>query len=157
MINFFGFLIIVCGFFVPFLTGGKLPSIVFFWVGFLLLLWPNKYLLKFSPWPKWARIGLLLNIFGILLLLLFSGLMANAELSSSYFAYILLRTISWIFTPISNIFDLFFPYSQAKMPDGSIQFTISFLRGILTSFSNVLVYLGLGIIIGKLYSKRKRR
>lgn len=156
IINFFGLLIIICGFFAPFLSSGKLPSIVFFWVGFLLFLWPNKYFLKSSSWPKWARIGLLLNILGILLLFLFSSLIVNTTLSSSYLASILLKITSWIFTPISTIAELFFPYKQTKLPDGSVQFTISFLREILNSFFNVLVYIVIGIIIGTLFFKGKR-
>lgn len=154
MVNFIGFLIIICGFFAPFLLSeGKIPSIFFFWIGFLLLLWSNKYFRK-AVWPKWARIGLILNILGMSFLFLLTELVLNTPLSSSHFAFILLTIANWIFNPISNVFEFLYPYKQTIMPDGSIRFSISFLRGTVTSFFNVLVYIGIGIIFGRFISKR---
>ncbi len=162
MINFLGFLIIICGFLAPFLSGGKMPSIFFFWVGFLLLFLPNKYFPKASGWLKWARIGLLLNVVGTLFLILFNVLAVYTSLFSSYLAHILLRGAGWILKPISGIFEILFPYNQSynqvKMPDGGIivvsTITINFLRDTLTTFFDVLVYIGIGIALGKLILKK---
>ncbi|MEW6584411.1 MAG: hypothetical protein AB1442_02240 [Nitrospirota bacterium] len=155
MINFIGLFLVICGFLAPFLSAGRLPSIFFFWVGLLLLLWPDKHFAKRSAWVKWARIGLLLNVLGTLILILFSKLVLNTGLSHSYFAYVFLTIVNWIFNPITALFEVLFPYSKIEMAGGGIQFTTSFFRNILTSFFNVVVYIGSGIIFGKFVSRSK--
>ena len=149
MINFLGFLIIICGFLAPFIRGWMMLSIFFFWVGFFLLFLPNKYFPKTSGWLKWARIGLLLNVVWT-----FFVIIAHTSLPSTYLAHILLRGAGWILSPISGIFEILFPYNEVKMPDGSIGHTVNFLRVALTNFFDVLVYIGIGIALGKLISKK---
>lgn len=157
MINISGLLIIFCGFAAPFLSGGQMPSVLFFWVGFLLLLWPNRYFLKTSPWLKWARIGLLLNILGTLFLLLFVYIVTHSSLSHSYFVSLMLNGVTLIVNPISTIYDFLFPYNQIIMPDGSIQSTVSFFRATATSFCNVLTYILIGIALGKIITNKRTR
>ena len=152
-----GVTIILFGFLVPHLSDGTLPAIFFFWLGFLLILWPSKYFRKTSVWPKWARIGLVLNITGTLLLLFFINIISNNAFSYSYFASVLLKSISFIFKPISTMFANIFPYNRIQMPDGSIQVSIGFFRSTLTSFLDVLTYLFIGIIIGKLILKQRNK
>jgi hypothetical protein len=155
MINLIGFLIVVCGFFAPFLSSGTIPASVFFWVGFLLLLWSNKFALEISTYLKWARIGLLLNVSGTFLLFLLSSLAVNTSLFSNYFGFIILKGAHWIINPITSLIAFFFPYDQVTMPDGSIRFSQSFIRAILSEFFDVLTYIVLALLIGKLLSARK--
>jgi hypothetical protein len=117
MINFLGFLIIICGFIAPFIRGGMILSTFFFWVGFLLLFLPIKYYPKASGWLKWARMGLLLNVVWTFFVIILHELVTN---TSTYLVYILLRGAGWILRPISGIFEILFPFNQVKMPDGSI-------------------------------------
>jgi len=155
MINIFGFLIIICGFAAPFLSGGQIPSTFFFWAGFLLLLWPNRYLPKTSFWPKWARVGVVLNILGTLVLLLF--VYTITHISSGYFAFLIVKVASFLFNPISTISDFLFPYDQVTMPDGSARFTVSFIRATVTSFCDVLAYILIGVALGKLILMKQSR
>lgn len=156
MINIVGFLIIIFAFFVPFISGGKVPSILIFWIGFFFLLLPNKNFPKASEWLKWARMGLLLNVLGTLFLFLFGELVVNtSSLSSSYFAQIILSVSSWIFQPVSRLFEVVFPYKQVRMPNGSVLSYISFLRGVITDFFNVLIFVGFCAIFGKLVSTKQ--
>ncbi len=154
MINFLGFLIIICGFLAPFIRGWMVLSIFFFWIGFLLLFLPNKYFPKASGWLKWARIGLLLNVVWTFFVIILNELAVNTSLFSAYLAQILLRGAGWILRPITGIFEILFPYNQVKMPDGSIivGFTSSF--DTLTHFFDILVYIGIGIALGKMISEK---
>ena len=61
MINILGVIIIIVGFAEPFLTSLNL-SVLFFWIGFLALLSPSKFIPATANWNKWARIGLFTNV-----------------------------------------------------------------------------------------------
>jgi hypothetical protein len=150
MINFLGFLIIICGFLAPFIRGWMMLSIFFFWVGFFLLFLPNRYFPKASGWLKWARIGLLLNVVWTFLVIIFAELVPPFSI---YVVYILLGAF-WISKPISSIFKILFPFNQVKMPDGSIIVGITSSFDTLTDFFDILVYIGIGIALGKLISKK---
>jgi hypothetical protein len=156
MIVFFGF-IIICGFAAPFLSGGQIPSILFFWVGFLLLLWPNKYFSETAAWLKWTRRGLVLNILGTIVLSLFGYVITHTSLSSSYFAFIILKGASFVVSPVSRISDLLFPYAQMTRPDGSTQFTVSFVRSTVTSFCDVVLYMFIGFALWKIITKKRSK
>jgi hypothetical protein len=157
MINLFGFLLIIAGFIIPFLTDGQIRSTFFFLVGFLLLLWPNRYFPKMSFWLKWGRIGVILKIFGTLFLILFFRLITQTSFSSSYFALLILQITSYIFSPFARIFDIILPKGQITMPDGSAQYTISFIRASVTSFCDILAYILIGIAIGKLIAMKQSK
>lgn len=155
MINLLGFLIILLGFFAPALSGGNIPSIFIFWIGFLLLLLPNKYLSKFSFWLKWARVGVVLNIIGVFLIFLFVKLITNTSLSAKYSLGILLSGANWIVNPVSMLFKRLQPSPVMKMADGSIQLSINFYTAAVTDFFDILVYIVLGTILGKLILMKK--
>jgi len=162
MINLLGALVIIFGFFSPFLiplpTGRTILSTVLLCIGFLLLLKANRKLTKVSVWLKWARIGVLVNILGFLLFLLITILVLNTSFSDTNFGHMLLVGTRWIFMPITSVSQIFFPYyEQIKMSDGSIGTKISFLRWTLTSFFNVLLYIVFAVIIGKLISTKRER
>lgn len=154
MINIAGLFIIFCGFAAPFASDGQVPSTFFFWAGFLLLVWPSKYVPKESFWPKWTRIGILFNIFGTLLLLLFVYIATHPSFLNGCFSVILLRGSAMIFSPFSTIYDLFFPYDEIVTPEGTFQ-SISFFRASAASFGNILTHMLLGITVGKLVSAKR--
>ena len=152
-----GILTIIFGFAAPFLSRGELPPILFFWIGFLLLLRPSKYFRSTSEWPNWARIGLFIHILGSALILLYSYILIYTFLSRSDLAGLSLRLANSLINPISSLITYLFPYPHFIMPDGAVQIHISFIRGTLTSFLDVSAYLVFAVIAGKLinsYSKR---
>lgn len=156
MINISGFLIIIFGFAAPFLSGGRVPSIFFFWAGFLLLLWPSRYFPKTSWRSKWARSGVVLNILGTLFLLLFVYIITHPFFSFGYFAFQIFKVVGLLFKPVSSISDFIFPQGQMIMPDGSARSTVSFIRATVTSFGDVLTYVFIGLIIGRIKNKKPK-
>lgn len=87
-------------------------------------------------------------------MIIFGVLTVKTSLSSSYLASILLRGASWFLSPISGIFEILFPFNQIIMPDGSIIVGITSSFDTLTHFFDILVYIGIGIAVGKLISKK---
>jgi hypothetical protein len=156
MIHIFGLIIVIAGFIVPFLSGGRVPYEFFFWFGFLLLLRPNKYFPPGRDWAKYARIGLLVHVLGILAVLNYRNLVVNTSLFDSYLAYLSLTAVNYIFNPISSLFRLIFPGQQFALQDGGITFT-SFIRGPITGFLNILLYVCVGAMIGKWKRTRSGR
>ncbi len=138
MINLTGMTVIICGFIIPHFVGRQV-SFFFFCAGFLLLLWPSAPLLKNASWPKWARIGVLLNI---IVTIFFAVLVILEQLS-------LFRKLNFILHPVSPLFDFLFP---KKIPDEKIIFD-SF-RSTIIIFFDIIMYIALGVIIGKLISSR---
>jgi len=137
MLNLLGILLIICGFVAPHFLGYPPPgSMVFFWVGFLLLLWPTNPLLKTSNWPRWARIGLVANLVVTIFYLVLIYLQ-NYELFFKFF---------YIPYPIGTILHILFP---DEIPLGVVGRTISI-------FFNLLIYIGVAIILGKLITRKRR-
>jgi len=160
MVNLLGAFIIVLGFISPFLihlpSGIPIPPTILFWVGFLLLLKSSSKLMKLSPWLKWGRIGLLANIAGLLLLFLISEALLNTSLLGRH-GFLLLKGASFIIHPIASLSEILFPYEQIKMSDGSIGTKISYLRSTITSFLDILLFIGIAIIIEKLFFAKHNR
>ncbi len=154
MVNLLGIIAIIGGFTVPFLTDGQVPATFFFWVGFLLLLWPNKHHPNISFWFKWARLGLAFNILGILFVTLILYTAAQTSFATNYILFLFLKGMSYLISPVSTVFELLIPYEQIKMPDGSFLFEISFLRSTVSSFLDILGCIVLGAMAGKVISLR---
>lgn len=152
MINIFGLIIFIAGFVVPFLSGGRIPYDFFFWFGFLLLIRPNKYFPPGTGSAKYARIGLLVHVLGTLVILSYYNLVLSTSLSNSSFAYLSIRAVNYIVNPVSSLFHLIFPREQFGLKDGRILFII-LMRSTITGFLNVLLYVCLGAIIGRLKVK----
>lgn len=150
MTRIIGLLTIVFGFFAPFLSGGRIPPVLLFWIGFLLLLRTKKSLQPTAQWQHWSRIGLLIHVLGTSFGLLYTYILLNTFLSNSNLAGLLLRILNLLVNPVSPLGSYFFPYPEFTMPDGSVQIHLSFLRGTITSFFDVIVYLLLGAGLGKL-------
>ncbi len=154
MVNIFGLILFVAGFMAPSLSGGRVPYDFFFWLGFVLLLRPNKYFPQGTGWLKYARIGVLAHVLGTLIILIYNNLVVSTSLSNSHLAYISLSGINYIVNPVSSLFRLIFPGRHFTLPDGSIVFITSYTRGTITGFLNVLLYVCVGAIIGKLRPTR---
>jgi len=144
MIHIIGLLVIIAGFFTHYLIKFFAPSIFFFWVGFFLLLRPNRYLSSFGTWLNDARIGLLANLVVNLASLLYGYFF-------TYFSIrIFLGDLGWflsrIASPIGTLYNLFFPVAHIKLADGTIMFTVTYLRSALTSFFDVVIYIFVGAV-----------
>jgi hypothetical protein len=162
MVNLLGALVIIFGFLSPLLirlpVGRTIPPTIFFCIGFLLLLKENRKFAKKSGWFKWGQVGALVNIIGFLLLILINVLVLNMSLSDTNFGHMLTMGTRWIFMPITSLSALFsLYYEQIKMSDGSLKMEINFLRWTLTCFFNVLLYIVLAVVIGKLLSTKCER
>lgn len=145
-------MVIIGGFSAPFLSDGEVPSTIFFWLGFLLFLWPGKYLSKKSSWIKWARIGLTIHVLGTLAMVLLVYTATHASFLSGYFVFLILKVSSSLLHPISTVFDLLVPNEQFKMPDGSFLIRTGFIRASVLSFCNILACILISVIAGKCIS-----
>jgi len=155
MNNIIGILIIVLGFFSPFLTKGRVPPALFFWAGFLFLLKkPIRYLPIKATWASWGRIGLLINVVASLFVILCTHIVVSTDLSHSYLAGILLKALYWIVAPIKQLFAILIPYPRFDLANGSVGFQISFSRGVLTDFFDIFIYVILAAIIGSALHNR---
>ena len=141
-INYAGILLIILGFSAPYLTNGFNPSIIFFWVGLLLLMNENEKHGKWNTALKYGKLGLLLNIIlSLLLLIIFdSSLLQNQKFYT--LAY-------YITNPISVLVDKIIPQQMTELPDGSLLVTISYIRSTLTKFLNLLFFVATGVLVGK--------
>jgi hypothetical protein len=146
MVNIVGLFIIILGFFSPFLSKGTLSSLLFFWLGFLLVLWPNRYLSKFSTWLKWARVGVLINIIGNLSFE-FCLMLLRYNINLDYRLCIV---SSWVFSPVKKLSEIIFPYKQVYVSGKGIGLVIPHFRVSLTSFLDIIIYIVIGIFLGRL-------
>jgi hypothetical protein len=151
MKNIIGLIIILFGFFAPFVSNGVLASFWFFWIGFFLLLNPVKYIKISAKSLKWARKGLLANMIVCLIMTFFFYLlMINMKpVSLSIFLSNVFSILGWIGNPVRELCDLIFPSSITEMPDGSVVWEVSFMRSVVTTFFDILVYLLAGMLVGK--------
>ena len=156
MVNIVGIVIIILGFIAPFMSDGYAPSVIFFWVGFLMLLRPCKYISSSSKWPRYARIGLLLSVVMALVSLLCSYFIMYYPIHSNHGRILaggLSLNITRIAYPIRALYDFILPVPYFEQPDGSISFKISFMRTSLTSIFNILFYMIISVFIGKYLRK----
>ncbi len=141
MLNLLGILFIICGFVAPHFLGYPPPgSMFFFWIGFLLLLWPTNPILKTSNWPRWARIGLIVNV----LVTIFFFVLIYLENYELFFKFF------YIPYPIGTILHILFP---DEIPLGVVGRTIS----TVATFFNILIYIGVAIILGKLIARKRQQ
>ena len=150
MINISGIVLIIGGLLAPFLSGGKIPSIYFLWLGFLLLLVPSTLLPGHIYLKKWARRGILIHAAGLLVTFLFFDFILKLN-------HIIVTILALVLNPAGQVSSLLFPNPMTVMPDGSAVGTVSFLRATLESMFNVLTYIGIGILIGRLLSLKQSR
>ncbi len=141
MLNLIGLALIICGFVAPYLRGVQISQL-FFWPGFLILLRPANPLLKTFAWPKWARIGVLLNIVTAIFFHVLIGL--------EYYG--LFDKLFIIMNPIGPAIHFLFPI---KLPAEKIIF--GSFRSTIIIFLNLLIYIGLAILIGRLSNIKRHK
>ncbi len=143
------FVIIVFGFCAPFISNGKVPSILFFWWGFLLLLksLPNKHK---DDWASCAKLGVLVHIAGVFFLYLINFILL---IYGAVVLIDLLQIFRWLFLPFSSLYESFFQPSQHRSLENEIITLVSYYSAIIADFVNVLLFGVLGIVFG---NKRKK-
>lgn len=152
MIALLGALIIISGLLYPFFSRGEIPSILFFWTGFLVLFASRKFYPRHELWMKWASRGVLLNAFGTLVLIQVIGILA---VSNKYnILSVVLKWGHYIFSPISMAVKFLLQHPRVESTDGIVMFAVRYFRSTVTSFLDVLVFIGLGIVIGELFIKK---
>jgi hypothetical protein len=140
MLNFIGIALIICGFIAPYLRGVQIAQL-FFWPGFLILLRPANPLFKTFTWPKWARIGVLLNIGVAAFFFILLGLEYNS-LFDKWFI---------VMNPVGPVINFLFPID---MPVEKIVF--GSFRSTILIFLNLLIYIGLAIILGRITAMKSK-
>ncbi len=155
MKNIIGLIIILFGFSAPFLSKGLIESIWFYWIGFFLLLNPEKHITVSDRSLKWARKGLLANMIIFLILSIFFYLLPlNIKpVSLSVFLSDISQILGWVCRPASKIYDLLFPVPSVESPDGVVTYKLSFIRSITTTLFDILVYILAGVLVSKYISK----
>lgn len=151
MVNIIGILIVILGFSVPFLSSGRLPSVFFFWTGFLFLLRPNKYFRSIAGRIEWARIGLFAHVIGNFLALLCFYLVIHTAFPYNHYAAMSYSVFEWFVSPVSSLTRYLFPSPRIEMPNGGVLFVISYMWSGVTSFLDVVVYLFVGTTMGAIF------
>ena len=152
-INISGIFLIILGFVAPYLIQNLISSVIFFMLGFLLLMNKNERLGEFNTWFKYGKIGLLFNISFLFLLLITSNYIMSLESPLTIWLFTLAQYIA---NPISSITDKIIPLQMVELTDGSIATAISYNRITTTSFLNLLFYVLAGMFIGKLLHNSKK-
>ena len=149
----FSLFVIALGFVIAPLTNGVMPSVLIYWLGFILYFGLNPSSMIQAKWQLWGRRGLFVNIFlvAFLYLLLYSG--KKFRITENYYYY-LQRGLNYIIRPVSNIANLFYPDEMKRMPNGIDLISRSFLKGTITSFFDTIFYISGSILIGKIISSK---
>ena len=151
MLFVLGVLILSCGFLAPFLNKGGIPPVVFFWIGFFILLSSGKHYPRYALWMKWGRVGVLINAIGTLILVQIMGVLV---LSKEYDILSIALKGNYILSPISILSKYLFPHPRVESADGITTSALSYLRYTTTSLLDVLVFIGIGLLVCKLFIKK---
>lgn len=143
-----GLLIIVFGFLAPYLSDGQIAPLYFFWIGFLLLLRPGKYIHQTTRWANDARLGLLVNILAWILYIILFRIRSIPCLSNNGVIHLAFRLLMWMVTFVTRLCNLAFPIKMERAPDGGYIGAISFYRVAITSFLHLALYMGAFILTG---------
>ena len=157
-----GLLFIFLGFATPFILRPIFPKFLYasfistftFWTGFLLILRPLSNKSKYSPYLKWARYAILLNIVLTCLLAIYFYIVLNFDFEGWFGGYSSIYYLSFVSNPIRSVFDRLVAQPSVQQPDGSVLVTYSFIRSLLTSFFNLVFYSSAGFLI-KLFLGKK--
>lgn len=138
------------------LTNGKVPSIIFYWLGFILFFGIRPVSKTTLAWQQWGRRGLIVNIvLTVILLLLFQ--LVRIYPSSSEYSFYGVRGLNFLLKPISHAVNLLFPNERLIMPDGSVQLNVSYLKSAFTNFLDVIAFIAAGVFVGRYISKKGRQ
>lgn len=152
MINIVGIVIVVSGFFAPYLSNGRLPSTVFFWIGGLLLLNKSVLIKSETTWTIWARIGIWTNI--ALSLMMLATFYLTIDRSMTAMGHWLSMIPYWLSRPATALGQQIFPFTETHHPDGSVSFHMGFARTVIADFIDVALFALISVLIGLLRHKR---
>ena len=153
MINIVGLIILIAGFFAPYLSEGRLPPIIFFWLGGFMSLNKGLFIRREARWAKWARMGILTNIAVIIITtLVVDHLIGKSLTKFGYWLTIILYRFSG---PTNAVVEQIFPIPTTRLPDGSIGFQISYFRTVITSILTVATYASISVVVGLLWQKMR--
>src|SRR5574337_1190224 len=116
MINIVGIVILILGFFAPYLSSGRFPSTVLFWIGGLLFLTKDVLIKPETTWTKWARIGIWANI--ALFLIMLATFYLTIDKSMTTIGHWLSMIPYWFSKPATALGQQIFPFSETHHPDG---------------------------------------
>lgn len=159
MYSFIGILIVAFGFLAPHLSKGMLSSTLFFWIGFLLFLSPIKKKSSFGDWMRWAKVGLVANIVGGIISIIYSQFLLNTSLAKNYLLGKAFYIFIWLTTPISQIVALIFQRPRYDLSANSeiiVQLQTGFPEASITSMLDIIFFMLIAIILGKYFTKKHR-
>ncbi len=154
MINIVGLVIAASGFLAPYVSNGRFPATVLFWIGGLLFF--NKGILIKSEaiWTKWARIGILTNIALFIIMLATFYMIINRSMTTA--AHLLSMLPYWLSRPATALSQQLFPVPVIHHPDGSVSSYMGFARTVVADFFDVVFSVLIGVVIGFFLQKRLR-
>ncbi len=132
MINIVGIVILIVGFMAPYISSGRLPSVVFYWIGGLMCFSKGLLVRTDTPWTKWARIGILTNI--VLSIITFATFSLIVGVILTSFEQWLSRIPYWLSSPATVIGQELFPAHETHRSDGSVLIHIGYLRVVVEDF-----------------------
>jgi hypothetical protein len=131
--------------FPTFLYGTAIATVCF-WIGFLFVLTPIGKGHHLNPYLKWANYAVWIHIFlSILLSLYFYIVFLHYEIREGL-GMDLFILIEHITNPIKHIFSGLVPPHTVEQSDGSVLVYQSFVRSILSTFINLVLFSSLGAI-----------
>jgi hypothetical protein len=154
MINIVGLVIVSSGFIAPYLTNGRIPATILFWIGGLMFLSKGVLFKPETIWTKWARIGIWANIALFLIMLATFYLTVGRSMTTLGHWFSMLPY--WLARPATAIGQQLFPFPETHHPDGSVSFHMGFTRTVIADFLDVGLFATLAVVIGLLWNKDKR-
>jgi len=154
MDHLLGLVLLIVGLVLPFVIGVNL-TLIFFWLSFLFLLRPIKRIPDFGRWGRYGQIGLLAHVGVFSLYNLYFVVAFEDNGSANQVVILISKILSWIAAPASSFFELFVPLPTFLLPDGSVEIHLSYFRTTLTNFSNILIYVVGGTVVGNVISKKR--
>ncbi len=148
MINIIGMVIIISGFFAPYLTNGNTPAIPFFWIGGLVFFNKGILIQSEAPWAKRARIGIMINI--VLFVVMLATFYSLSERPITALVQRLSMVPYWLAKPATALEQQIMPFPEMLHPDGSVMFHMGFLRTVIADFLDVVLFATAAVAIGLL-------
>lgn len=160
-LKYIGLIFIIVGFFSPFIMKRVFPAnvyafvvyLLFFRIGFLLILRPNNFTISLRPYARWASHAIWINITLIIISPIFYFFILSANYSNE-FGLMIARHFGIIINPVRTVFNFLFTQPVVEHADGSVTGTISVSRAMLTDFLNLAFYCLIGVL-AKLIAERK--
>jgi hypothetical protein len=154
MINIVGIGIVALGFFAPYVSNGRLPSTVLFWIGGLLFLKKGIIIKSEANWTKRARFGIWANIALFLIMLATFYLTAGRIMNSLGHWFSMLPY--WLARPATALSQQLFPSPATHHPDGSVTIHMDFTRTVITDFLDIVLFAVTAVVIGMFWARRQK-